>query len=172
MATEAALSKEGEVDVERRFDGSEGPGTSENLASVKKTRLAPLLKAGRSNLGLTQQSLAQKLGVRASHIALLESGRRRPSLALIVRLAAVLGLDGRELLQLAYPEVRTLISPIPQRRTKLGQSWQRLFKNQTLLTRYRVTRQELEVLEHLGMLGGRLTTKRLLAILLLVRDVP
>jgi hypothetical protein len=41
-----------------------------------------------------------------------------------------------------------------------------------LLARYHVTRQELEVLEHLGMLGGKLTTKRLLAILLLVRDTP
>ncbi|MBV8452504.1 MAG: helix-turn-helix transcriptional regulator, partial [Deltaproteobacteria bacterium] len=111
------------------------------------------------------------LGVKASHIALLENGRRRPSLGLVVRLAIALSVDGRDLLQLAYPEIRTLVSPIPKR-TKLGSSWQRLFKNSTLLARYHVTRQELEVLEHLGMLGGKLTVKRLLAILLLVRDTP
>jgi transcriptional regulator with XRE-family HTH domain len=133
--------------------------------------LAVLLKARRSALGLTQQSLARKLGVRASHIALLENGSRRPSLGLIVRLAAALGVDGKELLQLAYPEVQALVSPIPQK-TKLSRSWQRLFKNTAFLARYHVTRQELEVLEHLGMLGGKLTAKRLLAILLLVRDTP
>jgi transcriptional regulator with XRE-family HTH domain len=134
--------------------------------------LAAFLKARRHALGLTQQSLAQKLGVRASHIALLENGRRRPSLGLVVRLATALDADGRELLQLAYPEVRALVAPIPQRRMKVSRSWQRLFKNTALLARYRVTRQELEVFEHLGVLGGQLTTKRLLAILLLVRDTP
>ena len=133
--------------------------------------MGTFLKARRSALRLTQQSLARKLGVKASHIALLENGRRRPSLGLVVRLAAALGVDGRDLLQLAYPEIRTLVSPIPKR-TKLDNSWQRLFKNSTLLAHYYVTRQELEVLEHLGMLGGKLTVKRLLAILLLVRDTP
>ena len=153
-------------------DGRKARAASENPGSLKRTRLAVLLKGRRNALSLTQQSLAQKLGVRASHIALLENGRRRPSLGLVVRLAAALGVDGRELLQLAYPEIRALVSPIPKRRTKLSPSWQRLFQNTALLTRYRVTRQELEVLEHLGMLGGKLTTKRLLAILLLVRDIP
>lgn len=133
--------------------------------------MAAFLKARRSALGLTQQSLAEKLGVKASHIALLEHANRRPSLGLVVWLAAALGVDGRELLQLAYPEVQVLMSPIPKK-TKPGRSWQRLFKNTKLLARYQVTRQELEVLEHLGMLGGKLTAKRLLAILLLVRDTP
>jgi transcriptional regulator with XRE-family HTH domain len=121
---------------------------------------------------LTQQSLSQKLGIRASHVALLENGRRRPSLSLIVRLADVLRVDGRELLELAYPEIRTLLSPNPRQRTKRTASWRRVFKNTALLARYRVTSRELEALEHLGMLGGKLTAKRLLAILLLVRDTP
>jgi transcriptional regulator with XRE-family HTH domain len=111
------------------------------------------------------------LGVRASHIALLENGRRRPSLGLVARLAATLGVDGRELLQMAYPEIRSMMSPIKQR-TKLSRSWQRLFTDTALLARYQVTPQEVEVLGQLGMLGGKLTAKRLLAILLLVRDVP
>jgi transcriptional regulator with XRE-family HTH domain len=139
--------------------------------SSSPNRLGGFLKARRNALGLTQQSLARQLRVRASHIALLESGQRRPSLGLVVRLAATLGVDGRELLQLAYPEVRSLLSPVSKGRT-LGRSWQRLFKDSQLLARYHVTRRELEVLEHLGMLGGKLTVKRLLAILLLVRDTP
>jgi len=175
MATEAALSKF-EVNAENgdapRYDGHQQQPRAAKPGSSGRIRLAALLKTHRNNLGLTQQSLAQKLGVRASHIALLENARRRPSLGLIVRLATALGLDGRELLELAYPEVRALVSPVAKRRTKLSPSWQRLFKNTALLARYHVTRQELEVLEHLGVLGGKLTVKRLLAILLLVRDVP
>ena len=175
MQSEAALSKkiEGEPTSPSRPDvtGRTPRAASANPGSLKSPRLAAFLKARRSALRLTQQSLAQKLGVQASHIALLENGNRRPSLGLVVRLATALGVDGRELLQLAYPEIQALMSPIPKK-TKLGRSWQRLFKNTKLLARYQVTRQELEVLEHLGMLGGKLTAKRLLAILLLVRDTP
>jgi putative transcriptional regulator len=176
MHSEGALSKELEgnaILVARPADGiGRTPLAAITNRSLKKTRLGTFLRARRNALGLTQQSLAEELGVRASHIALLENGRRRPSLGLIVRLANTLDVDGRELLQLAYPEIRTLVSPIPKRRVKLSHSWQRLFKDSSLLARYRVTRQELEVLEHLGMLGGKLTAKRFLAILLLVRDAP
>jgi transcriptional regulator with XRE-family HTH domain len=146
--------------------------TSENPVAAEKTRLAALLRVRRNQRGLTQQSLAQRLGVRASHIALLENARRRPSLGLIARLAAALAVDGQELLELAYPEIKSLLSPTPKPRTKPNSSWQRLFKDNELLDRYRVTRQELEVLERLSTLGGKVTPKRLLAILLLVRDIP
>ncbi len=134
--------------------------------------LGPFLKRRRRELGLTQQALSRKLGVRASHIALLENDRRRPSLGLIKRLAVSLGVDGRALLELAYPEIRGLIAPASQPWTRPNRSWARLFKNSALLTRYRVTHQELEVLRHLSILGGTVTPKRLLAILLLVRDTP
>jgi transcriptional regulator with XRE-family HTH domain len=116
--------------------------------------------------------LADRLGVKASHVALLENGRRRPSLGLVVKLVTVLGVDGRELLELSYPEVSVLLSATAQRRMKVSRSWHRLLRNTALLSRYRVTGQELEVFEHLGMLGGKLTAKRFLAILLLVRDTP
>ncbi len=179
MDNQAALSKEFELNTQtddppRREGHRRRPhGEIAAPAASTKTRLATMLKARRRELGLTQHSLAQKLGIRASHIALLENGRRRPSLGLIVRLTGVLGFDGRELLETAYPEIRTLLSPAsPRRRIKLNNSWERLFKNDTLLSRYRVTSREIEVLEHLGMLGGKLTAKRLLAILLLVRDTP
>src|SRR5690348_16987404 len=120
----------------------------------KKTRLAALLRARRNDLGLTQQVLAKRLGVRPSHIVLLENGRRRPSLALLVRLASALAVDGRELLELAYPEVRVLVSVGSKQPVKLSPSWRRLLKDTSLLARYRVTQREVEALEHLGMLGG------------------
>jgi len=143
-----------------------------NPALPDRSRLAAFLKARRNALGLTQQLLADRLGVKASHVALLENGRRRPSLGLVVKLVTVLGVDGRELLELSYPEVSVLLSATAQRRMKVSRSWHRLLRNTALLSRYRVTGQELEVFEHLGMLGGKLTAKRFLAILLLVRDTP
>ena len=175
MQSEAALSKETEESVTSpsrpEVTGRALGAAGASQGSLKKPRLGAFLKARRSAFRLTQQSLAQQLGVRASHIALLENNRRRPSLGLLARFAATFNVDGRELLQLAYPEIQALVSPIPKR-TKLSRSWQRLFKNTALLARYHVTRQELEVLEHLGVLGGKLTAKRFLAILLLVRDTP
>jgi transcriptional regulator with XRE-family HTH domain len=156
--------------TKRQLGAQQSAGTS--VRSSTKSALAALLKSRRGALGLTQQSLARKVGVRASHVALLENGQRRPSLALAARLAEAMELDGRELLELAYPEIRTLVSPIPAPRPRIEPSWERLFKDPALLARYHVTKQEREVLKHLGMLGGTLTPKRLLAILLLARDIP
>jgi transcriptional regulator with XRE-family HTH domain len=51
-------------------------------------------------LGLTQRSLASKLGVEASHVAFIESGRRKPSLKLVAPIADTLGLDPQEALVL------------------------------------------------------------------------
>jgi transcriptional regulator with XRE-family HTH domain len=138
---------------------------------ARQRKLASLLKGRRKALGLTQNSLAKKLTVKPSHVALLESGRRRPSLALLVRLSLNLGIDGQEVLLLAYPEAKKLVAGPGERSRKLSPSWQRLFNNSALLSRYRVTRRELDALRHLGVLGGRLTVKRLAAILMLVRDI-
>jgi transcriptional regulator with XRE-family HTH domain len=176
MQREPASSKEIDENTGR---SSRAGGTARasraayaNPGSLNITGLAAFLRARRNALRLTQQSLARKLNVRASHIALLESGRRRPSLGLMVRLAAALDVDGKQLLQLAYPEIETRVSPSSRRTMKLSASWQRIFKDNAFLARYRVTRQELEVLQHLGALGGKLTAKRFLAILLLMRNAP
>jgi len=58
----------------------------------KPLTLAPAeYLAIRQGLGMTQREIATKLGVKASHIAYLENGRRYPSpmlLAKIIKLAA------------------------------------------------------------------------------------
>jgi transcriptional regulator with XRE-family HTH domain len=142
---------------------------------MKRTtrKLGELLKARRVALGMTQRALAQTLGVEASHIAFIESGRRKPSLKLIARIADTLGLDRQDLLLLAHPEARDLLSQTesePPKRRSL--SWQQFTKNTTLLARYHVTKRELQVLEHLSLLGTAISTKEFLAILTLIRDIP
>ena len=136
-------------------------------------QLGELLKARREGLGLTQRRLAEKLGVEASHVAFIESGRRRPSLRLVAKIADALGLDRQQLLILAHPEAKALIAETkskPPKNTTL--SWQRFIKNHELLTRYHVTERELHALENLSLLGTVHAAKEFLAILTLIRDIP
>jgi transcriptional regulator with XRE-family HTH domain len=51
-----------------------------------------MLKTARTRRKLTQAKLAEKLGVHQVTIARLESGTRRPSMAMLQRLAKALGV--------------------------------------------------------------------------------
>ena len=132
-----------------------------------------LMKARREGLGLTQRVLAEKLGVEASHVAFIESGRRKPSLKLIARMADILGLDRQNVLVLAHPEAKELISaPQSDSHKKATPGWQKFINNQELLARYHVTNRELRALEQLSFLGSVHSPKEFLAILTLIRDIP
>ena len=136
-------------------------------------KLGELLKTRRAALGFTQRELAGKIGVEPSHVAFIESGRRKPSLKLIARMADVLGVDRQELLVLVHPEAKALlVEPATKPSRKATPSWQRFIKDHALLARYHVTKRELEVLEHLSLLGTALSAKEFLAILTLIRDIP
>jgi transcriptional regulator with XRE-family HTH domain len=136
-------------------------------------KLGEFLRTRREALGLTQRVLAEKLGVEASHVAFIESGRRKPSLKLVARIADTLGLDPQELLILAHPEAKQLLTATKLEPPKQpSASWQRFVKEHALLARYHVTKRELQVLEHLSLLGTALRAKEFLAILTLIRDIP
>ena len=138
-----------------------------------KDQCGEMVRSYREGLGLTQRALAQQLGVEASHIAFIESGRRKPSLKLIRRLADTLGLDRQNLLILAHPEAKELVAEAkPEKMPKTSPSWQRFIKNRELLNRYNVTERELRTLEHLSFLGSVVSAKEFLAILTLLRDIP
>ncbi len=135
--------------------------------------LGEFLKTRRQALGLTQRSLAQKLGVEASHVAFIESGRRKPSLKLVAQIADTLGVDRQETLVLAHPEAKELLtSKTLQPPRRVTASWQRFIKDHGLLARYQVTKRELHVLEHISFLGTAVSAKEFLAILTLIRDIP
>ena len=132
-----------------------------------------LLRQRRRVLGFTQRSLARVVGIESSHIAFLESGRRKPSLKLLTRLADALALNRQQLLLLTHPEVEALLSsPSTAQQHKTGQSWRNFSEDAALLQRYQVTRRELEVLEHLSLLGSALSPKQFIAILTLLRNGP
>jgi transcriptional regulator with XRE-family HTH domain len=100
----------------------------------RTTKLGQLLRARRAALRLTQRSFAEKLGVEVGHVAFIESGRRKPSLKLVARIADSLGLDRQDVLFLARPEARALLSPRESEPRKTPPlSWQRFIKNRALI---------------------------------------
>ena len=136
-------------------------------------QLGEMVRTHREGLGFTQRSLAKKLGVEASHVAFIESGRRRPSLKLVAQLADALHLNRQDLLILAHPEAKEfIVEAKPEQRLKLSPSWQRFIENRGLLARYNVTKHELRALENLSFLGSVSSAKEFLAILTLIRDIP
>jgi transcriptional regulator with XRE-family HTH domain len=131
-----------------------------------------MVKHRRQTLNLTQRQLGQTLGVKGSHIAYLEKGRRRPSLALIKRLAHVLDLDGRQLFLLAHPEAKSLLSGSghPSYQEDPGRAWQRFVNSRPLHVRYQITPREIQALKQLSLLGYVLTELEFLAVLTLIRN--
>lgn len=114
-----------------------------------------VLKQARLSLGLSQQALARKMGVRASHIGYLEQGRRRPSLTLLSALADTLGVDKERLFLLSHPEAKELINGGANKQTKPRQTdaWKELLADKAALIRHNVTAKELKVLSHVALLG-------------------
>jgi transcriptional regulator with XRE-family HTH domain len=109
----------------------------------------------------------------ASHVAFIESERRKPSLKLVARIADILGVDRQKLLLLAHPEAKELLAePTREKPHKSSPSWRRFVANQELLRRYNVTDRELAALESLNLLETVNSAKEFLAILTLIRDIP
>lgn len=138
---------------------------------MKKKTLGEVLKDRRESMGLTQRELAAKLGVKASHVAYLENGRRRPSLSLLGRLAEVLGLEREPLFLLAHPEARTLLASRETEPSKRQQNaWRKFTGDRALLARHKVTPSELRVLKQVNLLGRVSSPKQFLFILNSIRQ--
>ena len=102
---------------------------------------------------MTQRELADRVGVKASHIAYLENGQRGPSLPLIGRIADTLGLDRRELFFLSHPDAKHLVGALGESaKMKRTDAWRRFASNRALLRRHNVTRAELRVLKQVSLI--------------------
>jgi transcriptional regulator with XRE-family HTH domain len=139
---------------------------------MKKKTLGQVLKQRREMLGLTQRELALKLNVKPSHVAYLENDRRRPSLALVSRLADVMGLEKEPLFLLAHPEAGVLLNsqrhPAPHQ--SRDQVWRDFAGNKVLLARHQVRPRELKVLSQVNLLGKITAPRHFLFILNAIRQ--
>lgn len=123
---------------------------AEIVPEVKKKRHLPsVIKARRDAVGLSQRDLARSVGVTASHIAYIESGRRRPSHTLLFQLARSLGMNQQELFCAAYPELEPLMSNVaPTGNHK--EAWRDFT---AVASRHAVTPREMSVLRQISQLG-------------------
>ncbi len=122
---------------------------------MSEVTFGKVLKQARLSLGLSQQALARKMGVRASYIGYLEQGRRRPSLTLLNALAETLGVDKERLFLLSHPEAKELIGGGAKKETEPRQTdaWKELLADKAALIRHNVTAKEFKVLSHVALLG-------------------
>lgn len=138
---------------------------------MSKNTLGQVLREHRYAMGLTQRRLAGLVGVKASHIAFIENAKRRPSLALLTRISERLGLDHREMLFLAYPEVKSLLrlSSQSERSKSRGNSWRRFIADRALHSRHNITRAELRLLKQVSLLENISCPRHFLFILNSIR---
>ncbi len=119
---------------------------------MTKRTLGSVVKEARDGARMSQRELSSAVGIKASHVAYIENGRRRPSIALINRLSGTLGLDAKELLVLAHPEVKQIVDRDRPSAKKGDSAWQRFVSNQALLRRHAITKGELKVLKQVALL--------------------
>jgi|HubBroStandDraft_5_1064220.scaffolds.fasta_scaffold380447_1 transcriptional regulator with XRE-family HTH domain len=137
----------------------------------KKNELGSLIRSQRETFRLTQRELARQLGVKASHVAYIEGGLRRPSLSLVRRLAETLGLNKQKLLLMTYPEARFLISQTPKTSpANPDAAWNEFSSNQAILSQHAVTPAELKVLRQVSLLGRVAAPRNFLYVLNAIRQ--
>ena len=115
----------------------------------KKRHLPNVIKARRDAVGLSQRELARSVGVTASHIAYIESGRRRPSHTLLFQLARSLEMDQQELFCAAYPELEPLMVNVAPTGDHV-EAWRGFV---AVASRHAVTPKEMSVLRQISQLG-------------------
>ena len=129
----------------------------------KKLRLGQLIRASRQSAGLSQRELGRSLGVTASHIAYIESGARRPSRTIVLRLARTLRIDRQTLILAAYPELAPSIAPASDHK----QAWLGFV---ALAGKHSVTPSEMAVMRQISLIGKISSSSSYLFILNTIRQ--
>ena len=139
---------------------------------MKKTNeLGNLIRHQREAFRLTQRELASQLGVKASHIAYIEGGLRRPSLSLVRKLAETFGLNKQKILLMTYPEARHLITMPPKpAQGSADASWREFAADRTMITQHSITPAELKILRQVSLLGKVSSPRNLLFVLNAIRQ--
>ena len=104
----------------------------------------------RIELGMTQEQVAEQVGVKPNYIGYLERGMRKPSDQICCRIANVLGLDQRELFFLANPHVHDIVNPPDEPKKS---AWEIFSSDRQLQRRQNITESEMAVLESVNQLG-------------------
>jgi len=121
------------------------------MASSEERTLGQVLRRRRRQLGLTQEEVAKRTKTSTPYIGHLESGKRHPSDKMIASLAAVLGLDSRELFLLANPRAQEMIGPEPE--SQVASAWETFRNDEQLRRIHNISDDEMEILSRAALLG-------------------
>jgi transcriptional regulator with XRE-family HTH domain len=110
-----------------------------------------MLRKRRLEAGLTQRAVAGMIDVKASYIAYIESNKRKPSLPVLLKLAAIMSIDPLVAFVLAHPEAKTLVGQIEEPERK--DAWQLFSRDRLVLQRWVVDPSEMRFLRRLSQLG-------------------
>jgi transcriptional regulator with XRE-family HTH domain len=109
-----------------------------------------IIEDRRHELGLTQEMVAKKVGVKANYIGYLERGMRHPSQKVVERLSNALKLDPQELYLMANPRVRSLLGKAKAAPSGGASLWQQFLRDPALQQRHGLTSREQEALAQLS----------------------
>lgn len=103
----------------------------------------------RRELGLTQETIAKKVGVRANYIGYLERGMRHPSQKVVEKLSHALKLDAQDLYLLANPRVRALLGKAKPAAPSVS-PWQQFIRSASLQQKNGLSKTERDALAHIA----------------------
>lgn len=104
----------------------------------------------RRELGLTQEMVAKKVGVKANYIGYLERGMRHPSQKVVERLSSALKLDPQELYLSANPRVRALLAKTAKAAPSSQSVWQKFLRDASAQQSQGLTKREQEALSQIA----------------------
>jgi len=104
----------------------------------------------RRELGLTQEMVAKKVGVKANYIGYLERGMRHPSQKVVERLSSALKLDPQELYLSANPRVRALLAKTAKSAPSGQSVWQKFLRDSSAQQSQGLTKREQEALSQIA----------------------
>ena len=104
----------------------------------------------RVELNMTQEQVAEQVGVKPNYIGYLERGMRKPSDEICCRIADVLGLDRRGLFFLANPHLRAILDPPDEPESS---AWDKFRADRMLHLRLEINEAEMALLESVNRLG-------------------
>ena len=138
------------------------------MAKKKKRTFGQVLRDRRRQLDLTQQEVARRIKTSTPYVGHLEAGKRRPSNAVLSRLADVLGLNRRDLFILANPKVVELLGT--DEAEKGNSAWVLFQRNEQLRRVLGITPQEIAILSKVAEMGEVISPRDFIFILYAVRQ--
>jgi transcriptional regulator with XRE-family HTH domain len=128
-----------------------------------------VIRERRRQLDLTQQEIAQKIGLSTPYVGHLESDKRHPSQKVLLSLAKVLGFDRRELFLMANPGAVEMLRAKEPYNNRLG--WEEFRKDKQMQNAHHIRSDEMNLLSSVALMGEVFSSQEFIYVLDVVRHV-